>query len=320
MPIVSSSDFIPVMDRFIGHWESSDPDLILPENGLPVALGHFTALRAALDAEKASLQGKLNDLENSRVVLLQIRQDAGDRIAEFNRRIRADFPDHRLFNQLPPVPSRTAGRDAIILAMDDVLNIWTRVDALPATPLFTAPMLLRGGLTLAQFTALRTQVDAAFTARGAAEFATLETRMKRNELQSRALELMKKYRMKIEALHAGDSVEILTLPRLSPLPGHTPDPVTLTGTWDIPATRAELTWTASTDADLATYQLRSTPGPDYSGEDESTVATFLPGTPLIYHTTTGFAHPGRAVSYKLYVRLTTGNEAGSAPVTIVRPG
>ncbi|MES2438413.1 MAG: hypothetical protein V4584_05085 [Verrucomicrobiota bacterium] len=49
------------------------------------------------------------------------------------------------------------------------------------------------------------------------------------------------------------------------------------------------------------------------------MATFPPGSPLTYQTTAGFGLPGNAVSYKLYVRLITGNDAGSETVTIVRP-
>ena len=60
---------------------------------------------------------------------------------------------------------------------------------------------------------------------------------------------------------------------------------------------------------LESYELRSTPGPDYSAQNETTLA----------QSATGFGLPGNAVSYKIYVRLTTGNEAGSDPLTITRP-
>ncbi len=270
MPITSSVDYIPVMDEFLDHWTSSGGTITLPENGLAVVQDDFSDLRTALDTTRTGLQGKLNDLENARVVLEQIRKEAGDRIAEFNRRIRAEFPTNKLFNRLPAVPNRTAGREAFISAMDDALDLWTRVNAQPVSPVFAPPMLLMGGLTKAQFLTLRTQVDAAFTSRGSAELGTTEIRLERNDLQERDA-------------------------------------------------RAELSWTESTDAQLDHYELRATPGLEYSGEDESIVATFPPGTPPVHTTTTGFGLPGNAVTYKLYVRLTTGNEAGSDAVTIVRP-
>ncbi len=48
--------------------------------------------------------------------------------------------------------------------------------------------------------------------------------------------------------------------RLTPLPGHTPDPVVLTGGWDVADAGAELSWTPSADPELEQYELRATPG------------------------------------------------------------
>jgi len=279
----------------------------------------FLDLRAELDGSKTQVQVKLNDLENARVALEQARQSAGDRVAEFNRRIRADFPANALFNRLPTVPARAGGREAFISAMDDAADLWSRVNALPPGPLFTAPMLLGGGWTRAQFATQRTALDAAFTGRAAALAALDVQRLTRNALQDRAQILMKLYRVKIEALHAADSMKVQSLPRLTPLPGHTPDPVALTAAWNSTVPGADLTWTASTDTELQRYEVRSCPGPDYLAEDESVIATVLPGEPLAHTATAGFDLPGAAVSYKIFVRLNTGNEAGSDAETVVRP-
>lgn len=319
MPIQSFSDYIPVMDEFIIHWTATDATLKVPWNDDYIALADFQQIRADLDDAKSALQGRLNDLENTRVTLEQLRATVGDRIAEFNRRIRADFPNNQLFNRLPAVPNRGAGRDVFISAMDDVLDLWQRVNAEPATPIFTPPLLLLGGLTLVQFSTLRGELDTAFTARPAAEREVSATRIQRDELQAEALGIMKQYRLRIEALYAPDSVAVGTLPRLTPLPGHTPDPVILSGEWNPTESRAELTWTASTDPDLDHYELRSCPGPEYSAEDESVIANIPAGDPLSFSTSAGLATPGSAVSYRVYVRLSTGNQAGSETVTITRP-
>jgi hypothetical protein len=58
---------------------------------------------------------------------------------------------------------------------------------------------------------------------------------------------------------------------------------------------------------------------DYTADDESTLITIPAGGALTYNTSAGFGIPGSAVSYKVYVRLTTGNEAGSDAVTVTRP-
>jgi len=95
--------------------------------------------------------------------------------------------------------------------------------------------------------------------------------------------------------------------------------VFLAGSYDLVDARAELSWTASTETELASYELRSTPGPDYAADNESTVASISPGGSLGYSTSAGFGLLVNAVSYKIYVRLTTGNESGNEPVTVNRP-
>jgi hypothetical protein len=319
MPIASNVDFIPVMDEFIFHWNETDPGIKLAEDDEAVTFANFGELRADLDESKTTLQGKLNDWEGARVHLDQLRQSIGDRIAEFNRRIRAEFPNKPDFNRLPDVPNRSAGRDAFLNALDDMINLWGRVNDLPPTPVFTAPLLLREGLTHAQALALRADLDTAFTARGNAEKALGSQRLARDTFQDRARTLMVRYRAKIEALYALDSAEVATLPKVTPSQGSTPDAVELTAEWSPTEQRAELSWTASEDPDLASYQIRYVPGPDYVSADEAPLATIPPGAPLVFQTPAGFPDPGSARSYKVYVRLTTGHEAGSEAKTVFRP-
>lgn len=319
MPISSTIDYIPVMDEILTHWGKLDQPLLLAEGDEAVSLTDFTALRKQLDKAKATLQGKLNDLEGTRVSLEAIRKTTGDRIAEFNRRIRADFPSKGAFSRLPAVPARTAGRDVFLDAMDDILDLWSRANALPPTPIFTAPLRLMGGLTREQFEDMREDLDKAFTARGAADSAAFAQRLIRSELQDRSKNLMVTYRLKVEAMHAPDSLEVATLPRVTPLPGSTPDPVELKAEWNADTQRAELTWTASEDPDLASYQIRGVPGPEYSSDDESLLVSVPPAGPRTWQNAQGLALPGSAMSYKVYVRLNTGHESGSPAVTITHP-
>jgi hypothetical protein len=66
-------------------------------------------------------------------------------------------------------------------------------------------------------------------------------------------------------------------------------------------------------------QLRAVPGLDYSADDATTLHTFLPTDPRIFLTATGYSIPGTAMTYKLFVRLTTGNESGGEAMTVTRP-
>jgi hypothetical protein len=51
----------------------------------------------------------------------------------------------------------------------------------------------------------------------------------------------------------------------------------------------------------------------------TTLHTFLPSDPRIFLAVTGYSIPGAAITYKLFVRLTTGNESGDEAMTVTRP-
>jgi hypothetical protein len=51
----------------------------------------------------------------------------------------------------------------------------------------------------------------------------------------------------------------------------------------------------------------------------TTLHTFLPSDPRIFVTATGYSIPGTAMTYKLFVRLTTGNDFGGQAMTVTRP-
>ena len=60
-------------------------------------------------------------------------------------------------------------------------------------------------------------------------------------------------------------------------------------------------------------------GDHYSDEDAIVIATNLPGDPREFVTTFGLTQPGAEIALKVFVVLTTGNEAGSAAMLVDRP-
>ena len=97
----------------------------------------------------------------------------------------------------------------------------------------------------------------------------------------------------------------------------TPDAVVLSGQWDAGLQMAVLNWTESSNANLQSYVVRYSP-PPYDTSNDETVNTFGPGV-LTANTNHGLVTPGDTAEYKVYVTLTTGNEAGSNTVSITRP-
>jgi len=121
---------------------------------------------------------------------------------------------------------------------------------------------------------------------------------------------MVQYRAGVEAMLGPTHPLTLSLPDLFPAPGSTPAAVTLGGAWNPGTSLADLSWTASADPDLLEYA--------YDALTASVIGNQPPGT-LNFSTDAGLSLSGDTASYKVFVRLTTSNEAGSNTVTITRP-
>lgn len=130
---------------------------------------------------------------------------------------------------------------------------------------------------------------------------------------------MVQYRAAVEATFGPAHPLTLSLPILFPAAGSTPDPVTLSGSWNAPAFQAELTWTPSADPDLQEYEVRMSPGATYDANSATVIGNVPGGTTTSFFTTAGLATSGSTASFKVFVILTTSNEAGSNTVTITRP-
>lgn len=126
-------------------------------------------------------------------------------------------------------------------------------------------------------------------------------------------------RLAVAGMFPEDHPLVTSLPRLSPLPGHTPDAVALSGSWNVGTSMADLSWTASSDPDLESYQVRRSGADPYDTSTEIVVDTVPPGT-LALSTADGLGAPGATMRFKVYVVLTTGNEKGSNAVEVTHEG
>jgi hypothetical protein len=76
---------------------------------------------------------------------------------------------------------------------------------------------------------------------------------------------------------------------------------------------------ASNDIMLERYELRGTVGDHYDEQDAVVIATHTPQETREFITTFGLNQPGAEIALKVFVILTTGNEAGSAAMQVRRP-
>jgi len=76
---------------------------------------------------------------------------------------------------------------------------------------------------------------------------------------------------------------------------------------------------AHNQSDDSWYEPRGTVGDYYDDQDAVVIATHAPGDPKEFVTTFGLNQAGVEIALKVFVVLTTGNEAGSAPMIVERP-
>jgi hypothetical protein len=87
--------------------------------------------------------------------------------------------------------------------------------------------------------------------------------------------------------------------------------------WCVKTHPTELTWNGSTNSNLQQYEIRVSSGATYDAGTASVAGQVLAGTEE-FRTTQELLAPGDTATFKVYVILTTGNEAGSNTVSITR--
>jgi hypothetical protein len=232
----------------------------------------------------------------------------------FNDTIRGSYPGSKWERVLIGAPSLGDGRAIFIRAMEGTRNIWSRFNT---TSGLTA-IVLANGYDLAAFDNDLAKLRVAYVASGEEEDALSLEREERNDIQERIYPILKRYRALMPTLFPEGNALVDELPQLTPTSSRTPDPVTATAVWDDATSKAKITWTASTDSELARYEIRWSPGLEYQVDAESTLGTVSPGAALEFLTDQGLTTPGAKSNFRVVVVLTTGNEAGSEPVSVVR--
>ncbi len=129
---------------------------------------------------------------------------------------------------------------------------------------------------------------------------------------------MNAYRQAVPAKCPNEPALLATLPDLSNKPGHTPDPVSASAVF-LPPDKAKTVYEASADPDLDRYEQRGHPGEVYDENDAVVLGSNEPDDPREFITGVGLTQPGASLVTKVFVKLKTGNEAGSAAMVEKRP-
>ncbi len=324
MALIGHDTFLPVMDTFLAHWALVDAKLGAP--GLVVLDGvgraELQALRTSLAGKRTEVVHLENDVELAWSQLHEQKLALLERLGQFSDTLRAWWRGASLLTALPPTPVLTSAVDRVLQPVRQALWVWARANAGPAPGGVTLPLGLGEArdFTRAQFQTLADQFAQKRDAHESAEYALKVARAERDTLHRRIRNVLTAYGRGVAARLDATAPLVQTLPRLSPLPGHTPARLQPTADWDPEARATRLQWPPSADPKVARYQIRWCCGPRYRNATQRVALTLdaaeFTGTT---HTPAGLPAPGDTASYKVFVILATGNERGSRPLTITRP-
>ncbi len=327
MPISSIVSYLTTADLFLAHWTQVNGTVglfILPSGADRASL---VTLRQNLDgamnaivAQNVVYQTAIGTRDNARGPLMEI-------LSQFNLTMRARLPGNPLLRALPRLIGGSPSPGVLLAALRAARDIWTRVNALPATaiPPFSPPLTLPqtggGGYELAQFT---TAIDAFDTSAQAVDAALSNLRIARqtrDDLLGPLKALMVDYRKSLPGILPPGDALLDSMPTVTPAPGSTPAAVASSAAWMLAALSARITIVpeVSPVVPVATYQVRFCSGPGtYKTADESVVGDFANGA-TIFDTQTGLAAPGSVALFRVYALTATGNEKGGATLKVVRP-
>ncbi|HRI42728.1 MAG TPA: hypothetical protein PLL78_08650 [Fimbriimonadaceae bacterium] len=321
MPITSVGSWLPTIDEFITHWTAVNA--FLNPSELVLLDGYDLA---TLQLDRASVAGALSDVQGK----LNLRTIAsGDRdikraairgrIGQFRAAVQAQLPGSRYLASLPKLPTREAAPGKWRDALDDMLNLWTAVNANnPAVPGFTPPLVLGGPYAVAAFTTEKTAVDAAFTTVATTDQNLQQAREMRDSVFAPVYAKLKEYRLGvIGGLPPGNPL-LDSIPRLTPPAGSTPPATNMSAVWNPATEEADMTWEALDLPSLDYWSIRAHPGPKWRNDEAETIGqVFPPG--LTFSTDHGLVAPGSSVLLAVFTVTTTGNERRSNVVKVIRP-
>jgi hypothetical protein len=319
---IPPKNYLSTQDEFIAHWTAVNtainPDVTLSGNyGITAFNTSRTNLAAAITAVVAAVNANQGEI----AIRDNLRASVKERIRQFNQFVRGAFPASNFANMLPAIPQMTSTAGIWMKAMADVNNVWTQINAvMPVPPGAPIPLILTGTYTLAMFTTDQAALNASFTAIETTQ-TNVETAIRDRDVIWKAnYNRMKEYRLTVQGRFNSADALYLSLPILTPASGHTPDAVNASALWDVGLSKAVVTYSSSTDAQLQEYELRgSFGGTKYSESNAVVLGNHPAGNVTPFQTDAGLVASGSKVYYKVYVVLTTGNERGSATVSVTRP-
>jgi hypothetical protein len=328
MAISSKASYIPTSNEFIAHWASVNAFLppaapmVLPEVPGKIVAGFnqsgLIVLKQALQDQLDVVQDKLNDVEIARGAVKLQKAALMAKLALFLEVVDGYYSATSFFEARPLMPGEGEGEEHFLKPMKDAKSLWLKLNAAPVPAGLTLPITLQGGTTQAAFVTLVAGLQGAYDSLSQAEQNLKLARATRDKLMRDIYAVLLSYRQAVLPRIAGNQPLIDTLPRLTPEPGHTPQPVDASAVFQAP-NQSKVVHSESDDADFKEYQYRGAVGADADAEDAVVIGTHTGRTPQEFVTSFGLTQPGAQVSLWVYVITNDGNERGSPRMVVTRP-
>lgn len=324
MPLLGPTSYPSTLRLFLAHWAhvnarlGAGHELVLPDG---LGLAAVQALETELEDRMDAVSGPGVEVSQQRASLQIGRKALRARLGQFCDLVRAYWHGTPWAALVPKLPPASVAPDRFLMPAREALRLWTLLEAEPAPAGAPVPIFLdpEGTYGRAEFAAEVAAVTASALAVEDALWVRSVALARRNAVMKRVKLALMAYQRAVPGRLPAANALIASMPALWPPPGHTPDAVAVSGTWDAAANGARLTWEASGDKMLDHYELRVCEGPEYDRELEKVLARVPPGEPRELVTDSLPARPGTLAAFRLYVVLTTGNERGSKTVVVERP-
>lgn len=323
MPLHNNASFIPTMNAFLAHWAQVDaaiaPDLVVGvPNEPPITRLSFTALRTTLQNRNVAVIGFLNDKEIARGEIEIQKARLLAHFHEFNGLLEGYWAGTSFINARAYAPQISDGQENFLKPMHDVVSLWEKLNLATAPNGMVLPLVLADSTVIDDFAAEIAALQEFYIAEAVANQNVLLARSDRDETKALVRAVLVTYRKVVPSRCSQFPTLIDTLPTVTPPPGHTPDAVNASAVFQAPD-QAKVVYAESAEATLDHYELRGNPGVEYDEEDAVVIASRLPAEPREFLTDFALNQPGTRAAFKVYVVLTTGNEAGSAAMVVARP-
>lgn len=320
MPLSSVASYLSTIDEFVTHW--NQVNTTLGPGGPLVLTGSFAV--ANLSTMKTNLQTAITAVEGPR----NDRQNAGtdrdlkkgpllERLRQFRGVVIGQLAGSTYAESAPTIPQFTTGEGVFMRAMDDMQSLWVKINA-AAPPGFPVPLVLSGGYTAANHLTDVTALRATYATYNSAA-QTVGLRLgDRDVLLPPIRQRLVQYRTVIQGIFPKGHALILSLPRVTPLPGSTPKPAVLSFDWNETTDMADFSWTLSPSPGITQQELRACDPPTYRTSEEDVVESLEP-TVTSTSSNFGLGISGATKLFRLYSMTGDGNEKGSNTVKVIRP-